>query len=379
MSSADWSTFNGKQGTITLTTTGTSGAATFVSNTLNIPNYADGGILSLSAIGASPNANAATITGTVLNLEPASASFGGVVTTGTQTFAGAKTFNNGISASNSIGNTIASTCSATGGIAFYGQSSGGPGAQFESSSSGEAALVAKHTSAGPLQYWMTTSGVVATMSNAGGLTLAGQLSLGSTITNGTYTYTLPSATGTLALTSALSSYLPLSGGTLTGALSGTSATFSGDIRSSAGIFYAANGTAALPSIRFWDNSTGFSNSSGALVVSTEAVARLTIASTGAATFSSTVTATGFFESSSVKGKDIMQTNPLTNLNLDVIQYTRKKDESKDVRYGYSAEQIHSLMPELTDKDVTSVKYLDVHTILIAQLQQEIKELKAKLN
>lgn len=32
-----------KQGTITLTTTGTSGAATFVSNTLNIPNYASGG------------------------------------------------------------------------------------------------------------------------------------------------------------------------------------------------------------------------------------------------------------------------------------------------------------------------------------------------
>jgi len=39
LSSADWSTFNGKQGTITLTTTGTSGAATFSANTLNIPNY----------------------------------------------------------------------------------------------------------------------------------------------------------------------------------------------------------------------------------------------------------------------------------------------------------------------------------------------------
>jgi hypothetical protein len=39
LSSADWSTFNSKQGTITLTTTGTSGAATFSANTLNIPNY----------------------------------------------------------------------------------------------------------------------------------------------------------------------------------------------------------------------------------------------------------------------------------------------------------------------------------------------------
>lgn len=50
------------------------------------------GVLSLSAIGASPNANALTLSGTTLNAEPASASFGGVVTTGTQTLAGSKTF-----------------------------------------------------------------------------------------------------------------------------------------------------------------------------------------------------------------------------------------------------------------------------------------------
>jgi hypothetical protein len=43
LSSADWTTFNGKQGAITLTTTGTSGAATLVGNTLNIPQYAGSG------------------------------------------------------------------------------------------------------------------------------------------------------------------------------------------------------------------------------------------------------------------------------------------------------------------------------------------------
>lgn len=43
LTSTDWSTFNGKQGALTLTTTGTSGAATLVGNTLNIPNYASGG------------------------------------------------------------------------------------------------------------------------------------------------------------------------------------------------------------------------------------------------------------------------------------------------------------------------------------------------
>ena len=39
LSSADWSTFNGKQNSITLTTTGSSGASTLIGSTLNIPNY----------------------------------------------------------------------------------------------------------------------------------------------------------------------------------------------------------------------------------------------------------------------------------------------------------------------------------------------------
>lgn len=44
LSSADWSTFNGKQAAISLTTTGSSGAATFATNTLNIPNYTLAGL-----------------------------------------------------------------------------------------------------------------------------------------------------------------------------------------------------------------------------------------------------------------------------------------------------------------------------------------------
>jgi hypothetical protein len=118
LSSADWSTFNSKQGTITLTTTGTSGASTLVGNTLNIPNYADGGVLSLSAIGAVPNANAATITGTVLNLQPASATFGGVVTTGTQTFAGAKTLTGALSGTSASFSGTLTVDQADGGVIF---------------------------------------------------------------------------------------------------------------------------------------------------------------------------------------------------------------------------------------------------------------------
>jgi hypothetical protein len=50
-----------------------------------------GGVTTMAAIGSSANANGASISGSTLTLQPASASFGGVVTTGTQTFGGAKT------------------------------------------------------------------------------------------------------------------------------------------------------------------------------------------------------------------------------------------------------------------------------------------------
>ena len=63
----------------------------------------------------------------------------------------------------------------------------------------------------------------------GATKVSGILTLGSTISNGTYAYTLPSATGTLALTSDLTGYLPLTGGTLTGTLNGTSASFADDV------------------------------------------------------------------------------------------------------------------------------------------------------
>jgi hypothetical protein len=82
--------------------------------------------------------------------------------------------------------------------------------------------------AGTTQYNLLSLNI----SNKVGIDAAGLgVVFGGTIGNGTYTYTLPSATGTLALTSNLSAYLPLAGGTLTGALIGTTATFSGTVSS----------------------------------------------------------------------------------------------------------------------------------------------------
>ena len=62
LSSTDWTTFNSKQGAITLTTTGTTGASTFIANTLNIPSYADQFVGTVTSVGLTAP-SAFTITG----------------------------------------------------------------------------------------------------------------------------------------------------------------------------------------------------------------------------------------------------------------------------------------------------------------------------
>jgi predicted heme/steroid binding protein len=62
LSSTDWNTFNNKQNAITLTTTGSSGAATLIGSTLNIPNY------SSALSGYVPTSRQLTINGTSYDL-----------------------------------------------------------------------------------------------------------------------------------------------------------------------------------------------------------------------------------------------------------------------------------------------------------------------
>lgn len=80
---------------------------------------AAGGVTTLAAIGSTANANGATISSSTLNLQPASASFGGVVTTGSQTFAGAKTFSSNITANGvTVGVGFASSGSGNTAVGF---------------------------------------------------------------------------------------------------------------------------------------------------------------------------------------------------------------------------------------------------------------------
>jgi hypothetical protein len=117
--------------------------------------------------------------------------------------------------------------------------------------------------------------------------LTGQLRLESTITDGTNTYTLPSATGTLALTSALSGYLPLTGGTLTGALTVTNGRINLNGNSSDGKAIMALGDATYPTATI-----GAFNTGGTVLIAGQSGTGMTIGTTGAATFSSSVTVNG---------------------------------------------------------------------------------------
>lgn len=80
-----------------------------------------GGVTTMAAVGSSPNANGASISGTTLTLQPASASHPGVVTTGAQTFAGGKTF------SSVITTTLATSTDANTGTASVYLRDGGAG------------------------------------------------------------------------------------------------------------------------------------------------------------------------------------------------------------------------------------------------------------
>ena len=73
------------------------------------------GVTTMAAIGSSPNANGATISGSTFTLQPANASFGGAVTTTTQTFAGPKTLADNATF-NGTGTAITATAGAIGAI-----------------------------------------------------------------------------------------------------------------------------------------------------------------------------------------------------------------------------------------------------------------------
>jgi hypothetical protein len=312
-----------------------------------------GGTITLSAIGSTPNANGATITGSVLNLEPASASFGGVVTTGTQTFAGAKTFNNnvGIAFTPSAWSTgyralqiaaqgtglFASTSLSQIGLTSNGYYDGTNWIYTNSSVAGQFIID------GNAHKWYTAAtgsfGANITFTQAMTLGANGRLLIGTITDSGDFKLQVNGASylnGNVSIGTTYSGFalnvsgtayviggdLFLSDGYLvrnasnnssiafnTSALSFTgAATFSGNVTINGTdrvLELRGNAAAANSLLRFSDGtptskfSIGFNNSNFIVYDDVNSAYRLQIASTGAATFSGSVTSPQFTSTSQV--------------------------------------------------------------------------------
>ena len=278
LASADFTTFNNKQNAITLTTTGTSGAATLVGATLNIPQYADQFVGTVTSVGLS-----SATSGVTIGSSP-------ITTSGTITLAIA-------TASGSQNGLLSSTDWTTFNSKGSGSVTSVAALTIGTSGTDLSSTVANSTTTPVITLNVPT----ASAANRGALASAdwttfnnkqGTITLTTTGTSGAATF----SSNTLNIPnygSALSAYLPLAGGTLTGALSGTSATFSSTLN-------VTSAYTTLYGLRLSGNDTdntiyqatgalGISTGGGSIAFKPNLTTALTLASTGAATFSSSVT------------------------------------------------------------------------------------------
>lgn len=285
LSSSDWTTFNNKQAALTLTTTGSSGSSTLVGATLNVPTY------TLSGLGGVPTSRTLTINGTSYDLSSDRTwSVGTITGTGTSNYLPKWQSSSALgdslvydaSTAVLIGTTTASTAkfmvySATADNHYQAIGSA-PSFRFADTitsptytgiiglatasnhfivgaAAGDMVLANNTTSSlgnfifgtGTTERMRITPTGNVSINNTnntyrfdvnGTVRFTGQLRLESTITDGTYTYTLPGATGTLALVggagvgtvTSIATTGPITGGTITstGTIGITQATSSTD-------------------------------------------------------------------------------------------------------------------------------------------------------
>ena len=105
-----------------------------------------------------------------------------------------------------------------------------------------------------------------------------------------------------------------------------------------------------------------------------------ITSAGAATFSSSVTATGFFESSDKNLKNLIE----DNYQAKGIESITAKLYTKNgvTELGYYAQDVQSILPSAVTTGADgflNLSYREVHTAKIARLEKRVQELEEQLN
>lgn len=308
---------DGKQGTLTLTTTNTSGASTLVGSTLNIPQYQ--GALTLTTTGTS---GAATLVGTTLNIPQYQ---GGVTSFNSRT--GAVSPAEGDYDLTELGDVSISSL-ATNHILQYN------GTQWVNAA-------------------ITTSQTLQDVTDNGNTT-SNNISITNTSDVASTGFTL------------ISSAIQTSGGARIGKRLHVASTQDYDPNTFASI-HTLGGAYITKRTVIGDTTEGSSSPTGALMVY------------GGAYFAKKVYAAGYYENSDIRYKDIIDNNPFVDLSsLSPIKYTFKEDDSKTIRYGYSAQEVRHLDENLTREDENgklSVNYTDIHTMKIAQLEKKIAELE----
>lgn len=147
-------------------------------------------------------------------------------------------------------------------------------------------------------------------------------------------------------------------------------------------------TSTSPGLTAWQNSSTGKTwdlellPDGSLNINESLVsARWTLYAGGGARMYGNIIANGFFESSDIRYKDVIHTNPVVDLSsLDVIKYKFIDDLNGQIRYGYSAQSVQAILPDLVEvkDDRLYLNYSDVHTLKIAALERRVKELELKL-
>jgi hypothetical protein len=98
--------------------------------------------------------------------------------------------------------------------------------------------------------------------------------------------------------------------------------------------------------------------------------------TNAATFSSTVSASGFIVSSDRRLKNIVSRSG------DMVTYTLKADKNKILHYGYIAQEVEKVLPTTVstdDKGMKAVNYIEVLVKKVNDLEKKIEQLEKLLN
>jgi len=304
------------RGAISLTVTGNSGASTYSSGTgvLNVPTYTLAGLGGITATflsgtsGISYNSTTGVISysGTVYTDASIRALFSGSTGITYNSSTGAISYSGTVYTDSSVRALISMTTTGTSGASTYNNTTGVINVPNYTLAGLGGISLTSLSGSGSVSYNNTTGVISSSITQYTDALARASVSLTTTGTSGASTYN--STTGVFNIpnyTTDLSGYLPLTGGTLTGALTGTSATFTSNvtIRPSAGYnaYFQTSGTA----VRINYLNDALSTNVGAAFRATDfsfqdnsGGAILTLASTGAATFSSSVTATGLIVNTS---------------------------------------------------------------------------------